>query len=457
MQDPAKFVSPPLPPPRHSIVRLFMLRIMTIVLLVIAIGGSSIISLYSLAKDAERSETVVLPRVIFANRLSVDAVTLADLSIALAGVATEGERRTLDDRISGRAVTMEENITRLEALGVEAGAITTVRRTRDELMDGAQALSGIAQEEIALRREAGVPQQRMAHLAARRQNLLLHQQNVASHLTTLISAVASDAEQAAEQQSRDANALANRMLWLLVSGTLIGLAAISWIYHAFRIRLIDRVLDLRLAMVAWQSGGHYPQPRLGDDEIGQLGGVLTELISTVEHRTAELELLASIDFLTGLPNRRHFHEAAELALQRCVRHQRPASVLMGDIDHFKRVNDSLGHAAGDAALRQTALIWRNGLRQIDLCGRIGGEEFVALLPETTLPEAQAVAERLRATVAHTPLFREDGSRFPLTISIGVAAIRPDETLDRALARADKALYKAKTTGRDRVCCLDRPE
>lgn len=455
MQDPVK--SLPLQQPSHSIVWLFMLRIAIIVVLVFAIGGASILSLYSLARDGQQIETVVLPRVIFANRLSVDAVTLADLSIALAGVATEGERRTLNDRISSRAVTMEENIARLESLGVAASAITMVRRTRDELMDGAQTVSGIAQEEIALRRQAAVPPQQLSQLAARRQNLLLHQQNVSSHLTTLISTLASDAEHAAAQQQSAANALASRMLWLLVLGTLLALAAIVWIYRAFRLRLIDRVLDLRQALVAWQNSGRFPPPRLADDEIGQLGGVVSELISTVEHRTAELEHLASVDILTGLPNRRHFRDSAEQALQRCARHQRPASVMIGDIDHFKRVNDVLGRAAGDAALSQTAMIWRSALRQIDLCGCLGGEKFVALLPETTLVEALSVAERLRASIAHTPLFREDGSPYPLSISIGVASARPNEPFDHAIARADKALHRAKSGGRDRVCCLDRTE
>ncbi|CUI07085.1 diguanylate cyclase/phosphodiesterase (GGDEF & EAL domains) with PAS/PAC sensor(s) [Janthinobacterium sp. CG23_2] len=166
----------------------------------------------------------------------------------------------------------------------------------------------------------------------------------------------------------------------------------------------------------------------------------------------ELQALASTDFLTGLPNRRVFMARLDdqfARLQRSV--DDCASVLMLDIDHFKRVNDVFGHAAGDAVLRHMASLMRSGQRKIDTLGRVGGEEFAVLLPGTTGLAARQYAERLRQTVAETPL-HSDGREIAITVSIGIATIEAgDAGPDAALIRADKALYRAKAEGRDRVC------
>ena len=127
-----------------------------------------------------------------------------------------------------------------------------------------------------------------------------------------------------------------------------------------------------------------------------------------------------------------------------------ATVMMLDLDHFKHVNDTYGHAAGDAVLRHVAQLMRDNVRKIDLCGRLGGEEFAILLPYTHLNTAQNFAERLRAVVGSSPT-RVEGHTISITISIGLSALEPtDELPDRALARADEALYRAKATGRNRV-------
>ncbi|HZV64128.1 MAG TPA: GGDEF domain-containing protein, partial [Telluria sp.] len=166
---------------------------------------------------------------------------------------------------------------------------------------------------------------------------------------------------------------------------------------------------------------------------------------------AELLLLATTDFLTGLPNRREFMARLddELArLQRSV--DESAAVLMLDIDHFKTVNDEFGHATGDAVLRHMAGLMRAGQRKIDTLGRVGGEEFAVLLPGASLEAAAAYAERLRQSVAETPLVNE-GREIAITVSIGIASIRPqDASADAALIRADRALYNAKDAGRNRV-------
>lgn len=164
----------------------------------------------------------------------------------------------------------------------------------------------------------------------------------------------------------------------------------------------------------------------------------------------ELERLATTDALTGALNRRRFLERGTEEYNRSRRYDRPLSVMMLDIDHFKRVNDTYGHATGDEAIRMTVRACKSSLRNCDIIGRLGGEEFAVILPETDLVGALDVAERLRARVeaATIPL---PGGEMRMSVSIGVASCEPDEvTVERALGRADRALYEAKARGRNRV-------
>ncbi|WP_243434521.1 diguanylate cyclase [Pseudomonas sp. 30_B] len=165
----------------------------------------------------------------------------------------------------------------------------------------------------------------------------------------------------------------------------------------------------------------------------------------------ELRLLASTDPLTGLQNRHAFVKRGVSLLKSAQRHQRRCSALMLDIDHFKRINDTYGHAFGDAVLKAVAGELSQGLREIDLLGRLGGEEFAAILPETAPEQALQVAERLRNAVQALSFSTEDNSRLRLTMSIGVAECLPGEVrLEDLLARADRALYRAKAGGRNRT-------
>jgi diguanylate cyclase (GGDEF)-like protein/PAS domain S-box-containing protein len=165
----------------------------------------------------------------------------------------------------------------------------------------------------------------------------------------------------------------------------------------------------------------------------------------------ELRQQASTDFLTGLANRRSFMERLETEFQRVRRYPRQAScVLALDLDHFKRVNDTWGHAAGDAVLRQVAALMQRAVRRPDALARSGGEEFLLLLPDTGRDAAVAMAERLRLRLRATPT-RVGETLIPVTISIGVSAISPADTAaSQVLARADAALYEAKRAGRDAV-------
>ncbi|MCP8467319.1 GGDEF domain-containing protein [Pseudomonas sp. ZM23] len=165
----------------------------------------------------------------------------------------------------------------------------------------------------------------------------------------------------------------------------------------------------------------------------------------------ELRLLATTDPLTGLQNRHAFVKRGVSLLKSAQRYHRQCSALMLDIDHFKRINDTHGHAFGDAVLKAVAAELSQGLREVDLLGRLGGEEFAAILPETDPQQALQVAERLRTAVQSLIFTGEDGSRLDLTLSIGVAERRPGEVrLEDLLARADRALYRAKAGGRNRT-------
>ncbi len=165
----------------------------------------------------------------------------------------------------------------------------------------------------------------------------------------------------------------------------------------------------------------------------------------------ELERQATQDGLTGLFNRRHFLACAEHEIRRHQRTERPLAFLMLDIDHFKLVNDRHGHPTGDRALQAVAEACVETVRGADRVGRLGGEEFALLLPETPLNEARLVAERVRRRVADITLLTNNGQPVPLRVSIGVSLLRlPTDTIDALILRADQALYRAKHLGRDRV-------
>lgn len=165
---------------------------------------------------------------------------------------------------------------------------------------------------------------------------------------------------------------------------------------------------------------------------------------------SELRALATRDPLTGVSNRQHFHELASREIERAQRHGRALSVAMLDVDHFKTVNDTYGHACGDMVLRQVVGAMGEELRATDMCGRLGGEEFALLLPETELSTGAAIADRIRSRISGHAL-EWDGQPFSITASIGVAAWGADEaSIDPVLARADKGLYAAKGQGRNCV-------
>lgn len=202
-----------------------------------------------------------------------------------------------------------------------------------------------------------------------------------------------------------------------------------------------------------------PFDRLGTAVFALLAVAVSILLGRVlqaSHRRAfalELELQrdARTDSLTGLDNRRAVQERGLLELKRASRTREPVSLILCDIDHFKRINDRYGHEAGDAVLRLVAKTLRVALRETDLLGRWGGEEFLAVLIDADARSAAEIAERMRSGVAATPL---DGIQERLTISIGVSTDRDPAAVATAwaalLKKADDHLYRAKSLGRNRV-------
>lgn len=179
-------------------------------------------------------------------------------------------------------------------------------------------------------------------------------------------------------------------------------------------------------------------------------GVLSD-ITKRKRMLEDLRYLATTDGLTGVYNRRHFLELCERELNRARRYPQKMTLLMLDADHFKKVNDAHGHAAGDEVLCTLTRLCRSNVREVDLIGRMGGEEFAILLPQTGLSAATEIAERLRNAIAQTTLPLMDGQMLRFTVSIGVCSLAAGaKTIDEFLKAADQALYTAKHNGRNRV-------
>ena len=245
------------------------------------------------------------------------------------------------------------------------------------------------------------------------------------------------------------------LLWAVAAGaTACGaLLALPVTYAMFFLRKSEAAAVTLLA-----AGGYVAAAAgvagvsLGDAAVGAVGiaaaGGLVGLQRATSNRLIwRLSDDAVTDPLTGLLNRRGFQELIETELERARRSDRPLSVIVGDLDHFKALNDRFGHAAGDRALEQLALILDTAKRRIDTAARIGGEEFAVVLPDSDQHAAYILAERMRREVRETFLFEP----YELTISLGVSTFPVHgATVERLVTQADEALYAAKALGRDRT-------
>ena len=177
----------------------------------------------------------------------------------------------------------------------------------------------------------------------------------------------------------------------------------------------------------------------------QLYDELIDARKTLEAQAKILEMMSSTDELTGLMNRREMNKRAPELINQAKRYMHTIALLMIDIDHFKKVNDSLGHAEGDRVLREVGLRLQTFGRQTDLIARFGGEEFIMLLPDTDAADANQLAARLHKLISEIEV-----DNLPVTVSIGVTMNDGSQTLDELTKQADLALYQAKENGRNRT-------
>jgi len=182
---------------------------------------------------------------------------------------------------------------------------------------------------------------------------------------------------------------------------------------------------------------------------------LTRTIRELEESRKALAELATTDALTQLKNRRLFYTQAEQNLADCRRNERDMSLLVLDIDHFKKVNDTYGHHAGDEVLIRVARLLTRMVRAVDTVARFGGEEFAVLMPETNKLGAAVLAERIRSAIEKETIVI-DGRTIPVTASLGIATLAAEqvESIDQMLSIADRRLYLAKNSGRNRICVSD---
>jgi diguanylate cyclase (GGDEF)-like protein len=241
-------------------------------------------------------------------------------------------------------------------------------------------------------------------------------------------------------------------LLVIVTVFAVGLAAAAAVGLGLARSILDPLRLLKDGADQFRAGDlSHRIPLSSRDEFGQLGGTFNTMAEKLQKDQAELADLSHRDGLTGLDNYREFRRQLSEEAQRSLRYGRPFSLLMLDLDHFKQVNDTYGHLAGDEALRSLAGLIRREVRPVDRIARYGGEEFAIILPETATAGALATAERIREILATRPIPVNGEREVTLTVSIGVGTYPDDaDTEERLVGAADQALYVAKNGGRNRV-------
>lgn len=286
-----------------------------------------------------------------------------------------------------------------------------------------------------------------------------------NHITdTLLAATAnlvSRVTQAIDDQNHRNRTTIDNLYRLGLGATVVamGLALMVLVFIDQRILRRLRNFQQSLRTLTTDPGKAHAIPVTGSDEIASMARSFEGLLAVIQSREQalreneeRLQTLARQDALTGLPNRHYFFEVAQQEIHCSLRRAEPLSVLMMDVDHFKTINDTYGHAAGDQVLSTLSRALMQLVRGQDVVGRLGGEEFGVLLPGTDRAGAMEVAERLRQGIAALRIVHA-GQRLPLTVSIGVAQYSPGEqTIDHALNCADHGLYSAKNAGRNRIMC-----
>lgn len=235
------------------------------------------------------------------------------------------------------------------------------------------------------------------------------------------------------------------ILVLIILATLTGALIVFWALHQM---LKPILLATRILGVYFKSGQVLRLQTQFRDEVGALLYHLTDAIQTFEQNRILLERLAAEDFLTGLPNRRAADERLRQCLNLALRNQMPLCVALLDIDYFKHINDTYGHAVGDLVLVRLSLYFKEKLRGSDWVARWGGEEFLLVL-FSDIYGSRVALERIRRELANMRVI-STGVEIAFTVSVGFTVARREDYPQACLERADRALYQAKQTGRNRV-------
>lgn len=230
------------------------------------------------------------------------------------------------------------------------------------------------------------------------------------------------------------------------------LALFSFIFAYIQIRkkILLPIKDMNRVITLYQNGNHDVEEfSSNNDEIGFMVKEFFIMKKMLDEEYTAVEKLALTDSLTGILNRRAFFELSEKILKLTIRKKSTFSILIMDIDYFKKVNDVYGHFVGDDILNFLVSIVQKEIRESDIFARFGGEEFILLLPETDTDGAYQLAEKIRVSLEENP-FVENRLTVPITTSIGVSELKDEKFLRELIHRADEALYRAKGHGRNRV-------
>lgn len=441
-------------PPTHGSVRARLQRFSALMAGVLVLTTAALLaSQLWLQRSMLTLEQSLLPHWQAAQRLHTDARTLSAQAAHLPLSLSQGALDTVRTRVDTHLALLEEDLQRIVVLSGENAESASLEQAIRQLQAAIQRAHQIASQRIALNETSahGLQAHRAVHSLRRTErNLARLIDDNTVILSSYASALTSDIDrQLALQREQLALQRWTQTLLILLAGLIVG-ALLMAQSRLLERQLLRRIDALRTTMASGTVDQHLLHGSGHRDELEAMQVELARLLDRLTRQNLILEQLATTDPLTGLANRRRLHEQLEQELARHRRQAQPLSVLTIDIDHFKRINDTWGHAAGDLVLKQLSLALSANSRQYDLVARYGGEEFMVILPATGTHDALPTAEHLRHRVAELGIRLPDGSPVACTISIGIATLDEGESAQQLIDRADLALYRAKRMGRNQV-------
>jgi diguanylate cyclase (GGDEF)-like protein len=389
-----------------------------------------------------------IPRWQTAQRLQNDAQSVRAKASQLTLAFTLGELESMRAELDDQILALETSLQAVVGQTADAELARNLSLAAGDFRQAADALAEAVRRRVTA--DAVLTAEQMNRERRRERDLARLMGDHVVRLASFTSTLAADIDIAFAAYRQDLL----RRLWLQglfigLAGALIGLLIWRQFYLLDR-RLIHRIRALEADMAKKELDQGLLVRQAEADEIDAMRNELAGLLSRLNDQNIALRQLATTDSLTGLANRRSLSERLDQEIYRAQRYGIPLSLILFDIDHFKRINDGWGHAAGDQVLGEIARETQHLLRRTDLVGRYGGEEFVVLLPETELAEAMSLARRLNWQISQKVIVFKRGSPLVVTVSAGVAALAPDENGEKLIQRADQALYRAKEGGRNRV-------